>query len=359
MNRRFVMIAVGVVVLGAALWWFLHRASSENAAEAKPTARVLLAPLRSGAISQTLEAFGVIEPAPGTDLVSAAPYDCVVSAVFVEPGAPVTAGDVLLQIAPSPDSRLLLEAARNALTVADQALSATQERFNLKLATNQELGVARQAQADAKARIQSYDARGLGGDGRVRASATGVVSKLEVTRGSLVSLGAPLVSVATTQGREARLELDGSEHALLARDQLVTLSSADSKAPVSVTSRVRTVGAALNALAGSLEVRVSVPVAAPLLLGEHVRALIEVRRHPQALIVPRSAVLPDDGAQVLYTVRDGKAVRHEVQLGLTDVDQQEVVADGLKAGDVVVVTGNYELSDGMAVQADAAPEADK
>jgi multidrug efflux pump subunit AcrA (membrane-fusion protein) len=158
------------------------------------------------------------------------------------------------------------------------------------------------------------------------------------------------------QGLEVRLGLEGSTRSLLARNQVVTLKSSDSPNPVAIESRVRTVGAALNAAAGSLEVRVPVPTEAPLLLGEHVRALIEVNKHAAALIVPRSAVLPEAGAQVLFTVKDGKAVRHEVALGIASGDQLEVQGAELKTGDTVVVTGNYELSDGMAVQAETAAE---
>lgn len=353
MSRRVqIALAVGCAVLAIGLWWLLHRSTGEEAGEAKPTARVMLVPLQSGPIAKTLEAYGVIEPAPGTDQVSAAPYDCLVSAVYVEAGAPVAAGDALLQIAPSPDSQLMFEAARSALLVADKALSATQERFDLKLATSQDLTVARQAKVDAQARVSSLEARGLGGTGVIRAIHAGIVSRMEVTRGSLVLLGAPLVSVAAAQGLEARLELEGGQRGLLARDQLVTLNSVDTPDPKPFVTRLRTVSAALNATAGTLEVRAAVPAAAPVLLGEHVRGLIEVSRHPAALIVPRSAVLPDEGAEVLYTVKDGKAVRHEVRLGLAHAGQVEVEAEGLKAGDAVVVTGNYELSDGMAVQAD-------
>lgn len=356
MSRRVIIVAaavVAVVAVAAVLWLIFGRARGEDNAEATPTAHVTLAPLQIGAIAQTLEAFGVVESAPGSEQVSAAPYDCVVRAVAVETGAEVAAGDVLLQIAPSPDSQLLFEAARSALVVAQKSLSATQERFDLKLATNQEIAVAHQTETDAQAKVSSLEARGLGGDGKIRASGAGVVSKLDVSRGSLVVLGAPLVSVATAQGLEARLELEGSSRTLLARGQPATLTSADNANPVAVPSHVRAVGAALNAVAGSLEVRVPVPMKAPLLLGEHVRALIEVRRNATALIVSRTAVLPDEGAQVLYTVKNGKAVRHKVTLGIASGEQLQVQSADLKAGDAVVVTGNYELSDGMRVQTEA------
>jgi membrane fusion protein (multidrug efflux system) len=65
---------------------------------------------------------------------------------------------------------------------------------------------------------------------------------------------------------------------------------------------------------------------------------------------PRSAVLPMDDKQVLFTVVAGKAVRHEVIVGLETDDELEVSGEGLHPNDVVVTRGNYELENGMAVQ---------
>jgi multidrug efflux pump subunit AcrA (membrane-fusion protein) len=316
MNRRVIAFGVVVAVLAGGLLWYLHGSAGDEESEVKPTARVTLVPLQVGPIAQMLEAYGVIESAPGTEQVIPAPYDCVVRNVHVTAGTPVAAGDVLLEISASPDSQLLLEAARSAQVVAEKALSATQERFDLRLATNQELIVAQQAEADAHARLESLQARGLGRDGMIRALSAGVIARVDATRGSQFLLGAPQVTVATAQGREARLGVESSDRLLLARNQPATLISTERSEPLSVESRVRSVGAALDAATGSLDVRVPVPGSASLMLGEHVRGLIQVALHPAAQIVPRSAVLPEGEVQVLYTVRDHKAVRHEVKLGI-------------------------------------------
>jgi RND family efflux transporter MFP subunit len=349
MNRRVLAFAAVPVALVGGLLWYLHRSTGEES-EVKPTARVTLVPLQVGPIAQTLEAYGVVESAPGTDQVIPAPYDCLVRNVRVTAGTPVAAGDVLLEISPSPDSQLLLETSRSALAVAEKTLSAAQERFDLKLATNQELIVARQGEADARARVESLQARGLGGGGMVRALSGGVITRIDATRGSLVLMGAPLATVATAEGREARLGIESGDRLLVARNQPATLTSSERPDPATAASHVRSVGAALDAVTGSLDVRVPVPETASLMLGEHVRAAIQVALHPTALIVPRNAVLPEGEAQVLYTVRDSKAVRHEVRLGIASADRLEVLADGLKPGDAVVVSGNYELADGMEVQ---------
>ena len=69
------------------------------------------------------------------------------------------------------------------------------------------------------------------------------------------------------------------------------------------------------------------------------------------LLVPRQAVLPDNGGYSLFTVENGHAVKHRVRMGLENDKEVEVIAADLKAQDEVVILGNYELEPGMAVSA--------
>ena len=93
----------------------------------------------------------------------------------------------------------------------------------------------------------------------------------------------------------------------------------------------------------------ALPANSPLVLETFVRAKIVVQRK-DALVVPRSAVLPEEDKHVLFTVDAGKAVEHEVEVGLEDQDNVELLAGGIKPGDAVVVGGNAELEKGMAVE---------
>ena len=129
----------------------------------------------------------------------------------------------------------------------------------------------------------------------------------------------------------------------------MTLVSASRAGTESVTPTVREVGRALDATTGAIEVRAAVPPGGRFLLGEHVRATIELQRKT-ALVVPRQALLPENGRQVLFTIKAGRAVRHEVQPGLTAGNLVEVRSAELQAGDQVVTLGNYELTDGAAVR---------
>ena len=64
---------------------------------------------------------------------------------------------------------------------------------------------------------------------------------------------------------------------------------------------------------------------------------------PEALVVPREAVL-DDGALKVVFVREGESYhRHVVETGIETGSLVQIVS-GLEAGDTVVTTGNFQLA---------------
>jgi multidrug efflux pump subunit AcrA (membrane-fusion protein) len=91
--------------------------------------------------------------------------------------------------------------------------------------------------------------------------------------------------------------------------------------------------------------------------GSAVRARIVIAAHTNALTVPRAAVLYTDEQPFVFVAEGGKARRRPVTTGLVDDTRIEILK-GLKAGESVVVGGNYELDDGMAVQLAAADKSD-
>ncbi len=74
--------------------------------------------------------------------------------------------------------------------------------------------------------------------------------------------------------------------------------------------------------------------------------VFEIDTHDQAFVVPQNAVLENS---YVFVVREGKAVKTAVTLGLQNRIWVEVVK-GVSEGDVVVVEGNYGLEDGMLLE---------
>jgi HlyD family secretion protein len=92
--------------------------------------------------------------------------------------------------------------------------------------------------------------------------------------------------------------------------------------------------------------------ASPLLRSNlRVDLLVVVGRKERALVLPRGPAVNGEGAQQLFVVRDGRARRTAVRIGLTGFDACEVV-EGLSEGDEVILseTSEYEHMTEMRVR---------
>lgn len=87
-----------------------------------------------------------------------------------------------------------------------------------------------------------------------------------------------------------------------------------------------------------------------------VRVRIITESKDEAVIVPRTALIRTaNGSWQVFAVRDGKAKRTDVSLGLTNDRDVEIVT-GLAAGDLVIVAPDAELQDHLNVKPVLLPE---
>ena len=102
--------------------------------------------------------YGTVVPAAG----AVQTFQCRLKAVFVIFLSPkpsgFPSGDALLEIEPSPDTSLQTQQARNDYESAKKALDYMQQRFDLKLATNDQLLQAKQHWSRLKQSLKACDA---------------------------------------------------------------------------------------------------------------------------------------------------------------------------------------------------------
>jgi membrane fusion protein (multidrug efflux system) len=79
------------------------------------------------------------------------------------------------------------------------------------------------------------------------------------------------------------------------------------------------------------------------------RLATEIR--PNAVIVPEDAIVPLEGSTYLWVIKDGKADRRQVTLGVRTAGWAEIIGGGVDAGDQVVVGGAERLFPGAKVMA--------
>jgi len=348
-----VLITVAIVCLAAALYLTHYSGTRQTKASASdaagPVATVRVAPIEKEIISSVVTAYGDVVPAPGAVQVVSMPYETRVSRVMVSAGQKISKNDALLEVEPSPDTILKLEQAKNAFEISGQNLDHMKQLFALKLATNAQILKAREAFRQSSLQLDSLRKRGIDGKKIIRAGVSGLISSIQVKEGAIVPAGNPLMEIVAENRLEVRLGVESDDAGRLAPGRQVSLSSVNEAAPKKVAGRIRKISRAVNPATRLVDVFVALPGPGRFLLGEYVMGRIETTSS-YGLVVPRSAVLPEDGNHVLYTVRNGHAFKHMVKVGIENGDRVEVSGGGLRPGDVAVVLGNYELKDGMAVR---------
>ncbi len=346
--RRLLLLAAPALVLVPGC----GRQAAETPPE--PVALVRAVTVREGSLTATVSAYGTVISAPGARRSVAVPFAARVRRVLVGAGQAVAAGDTLLELDPSPEARLEAGQAREAFTAAQEQLAAARRRLELGLATRDDVARQEQAFADAAARRDAVAAWAAAGV--VTADDEGIVDRVDVAAGELVPAGGPLLALARPDRFAVRMGVEPEDAALVAPGQAVTIApvgrAADGR---TVAGTVRSVARQVNADTRLVPVLVApADSAATLLLGEFVRGDIAVHT-ARGLIVPRTALLPDQDRYTLFTIRDGRVTRHLVALGVASDSLVAVRDTALALGDSVVVLGNYELADGMRVRLAGAP----
>ncbi len=348
--------ATGVVATAAHFIPTAHaepdeKPTSQPSEPEKPagTAAVKTTPVRSGELSQPLVAYGSVTAQPGEIAVLSVPFESRVIHLRVTAGQAVDKDAELIDVEPSPEAKLVLKEAENAVQSTGKDLAQVQQRFDLKLATNTELATAQQAVQSAQVRLDSLNKnRGQDDSHRsLKSAAAGIVAKVDVQEGQLIAAGAPLVEVLPTGRIEVRLGVEPSQSNLVKAGQAVKLFPT-AGATDGIAGTVRLVTRRVNPETRLVDVFVTPASDADLLLDSGVRGEF-AGPATAGLIVPRNAVLPDDDGFTVFTVKDKTAVKHSVKLGTQTAAESLIVAADVHAGDSVVTVGALELEDKMAV----------
>jgi len=352
MRRKGIAIgAIVVVLIVCAIAWIAQRFGvGKEEKKAGPVAQVQVAKVQRKTVTEKVIAYGSVVAQPGkTHSVSIA-FETRVRHVLVAPGQFVRENDPLIEIELSPAAQVQFQQAKNAAEAAQKELKQTQERFNLKLATNQDLSAAEKTARDAEAQLTALQRAGAGGDNRVHSDVAGVIAKVNAQDGQIVPPGNPVVEIVAENDIEVKLGVEAEDLSAAQEGASVTIIPLNDPTAPKVEGTIRLVTRRIDPATRLVDVYVTLPAGTNLFLDGYVRGEIQ-RTEKNALAVPRSAVLPNESREFeIFTVENNHAIRHTVKIGAENPNEIQVIANDLHEGDPVVTLGNYELEDGMAVE---------
>ncbi len=327
-----------------------NQAANEDTASSatEPIAEVEAIKLHKGQIEETLTAYGAVLPLPDKLKTISVPYTSRIDKIQVNQGQTVQEGDLLITLKPGADAVLQLEQAQRELRAALRNNQLLRERIRLKLATQQDLLTSSLRVEQAKIMLKNLADRGIGKEQQIHAESSGIIFLVNVQQGQIVAAGTPLLQLVDNSQWVVRLGIETEDYAHIQLNQPVLITPVNTPVAQPVKGHIEIITHQIDPSTRMVNVFIRPELNRTLLINDFVEGRIIISNN-ETLVVPRQAVLPDDGGYSLFTVVDGRAVKHDVKVGLENGAQIEVIADDLNVGDDVVVLGNYELEPGMAV----------
>jgi RND family efflux transporter MFP subunit len=314
-----------------------------------------MTPLR-GTLDQPVTAYGIVQAAPGGSTAVASLHAAQVVGLRVVAGQVVGKGELLLDLGVDPAAALGFAQAQSDLKLAQGELKRTQQLLGQRLATNSQLAQAEKAVSDAQATLAARRAEGgTKPIEQVIAPVAGVITSIAISNGDHVQPGATLLDLSASDSGSALLGVAAQDRDRIKPGQGAKIVDLDAPAE-SNDGLVVSVGGMADPKTGlfTVVVKPAAGDASKLLSGAHLRATIATEG-VAGWIVPRDAVLTDDGGPYLFQLDQGKAVRVAVDI-VGSAGGQLAVNGPVDPKKTLVVSGNYQLTAGMAAHEQAAAD---
>lgn len=334
------------------------KGSADNGAEAKKDGEketqavpVEVATLERGPIEQLLRYSTHLEAERAVEVRSEAARKVV--ALLAEEGNRVAKGQPLVRLEDEQQKTALSRAKGK----ADQARLDFDRKNNLfaqKMISEQEITQARYELDQAELALS--DAERELSYTIVRAPIAGTVTARNVKVGDTVAVNQHLFDLVDFDSLVALVYVPEKELPAVAVGQEARL--APPAAPDQLfTGRIDRIAPVVDPKSGTVKVTVAVPFERGLRPGMFLEVELVTAVEPDALLVPKRAIVPDGTQLAVWRVaEDGTVERIWIQPILED-RQQVTVGDGLAAGDRVVVAGQAGLKPGAKVELVGTPGA--
>lgn len=369
------------ICTGLAACFLIVACSGEQAPPEPQPIPVQTVIIASQAIPNVIELPGRVEPVRQAE-VRARVTGIVVKRLYTE-GTNVAEGQPLFRIDPRElrASYAQTQAALDRARATQRNARAVVERYKPLVAENaissQEydaaLATAREAEANvAQIRAQLEAASLQLNYTTVRAPIAGRAGRAEVTEGALVSQAegtlmtrieqaAPVYvnfAQAASEVLAIRRAISAGKIALDANDMVEVRLTFTDGSEYPIPGYINFLALSVDEETGTVDLRAEFPNPSGVLLpGEFVRAKLFVGELKQGITVPQRAVtLSEQGGSVFVIDAKGLVAPRPVKLGAL-VDGNWIVENGLKAGDVVIVSNLQKLRPGVPVKAVKGPAA--
>ena len=310
-----------------------------------PEALVGVAPAVQGSVNEQLTLYGTAEIGAEGRFDLVAPIEARVASIAAPVGTPVARGQLVVLLTASPTSRLDLARAVNDATLAEQALERARRLRTDGLASDADVETAVAAARSSRAASTNIQmqTRGL----RLTAPTSGTVNALPLSVGSLVAPGGVVATVARGGSLRARFGLNPADSRRIVPGMPLRITTASGAS--SFTTPILSVDTLVDPATRLVSLRAAIPIASGIGGGETLEGQVAISTPAQGLTIPYAALLDEGGQPFVFVVTRGVAHRRNIVTGAADQTRVAVI-EGLRVGDVVVISGATALQDGVRVR---------
>src|ERR1700752_5354265 len=302
-----------------------------------PPMPVEIAIAQADTVVDAIQATGQIEAVQSTELRPE--VQGRITTIFVREGQAVGAGTALFKV---DDAELKAQAAQADADrqLARQAYERTKQLIAQNASSASDL---EQAEAKSRSADANYELLKTRLDRTVvRAPVGGVAGRRLVSLGTFVNNQTPLISLQSVNPQHAVFNVPERYADRLRLGQLVSFQVAALPGR-NFSGEVVFVSPVVELPSRTIVIKAQVPnPERQLQSGMFIEARLATEIRPKAVIVPEDAILPLQGQTFIWAVKEGKADRRPVTLGVRTAGWVEILS-GINAGDSVVVGGTMML----------------
>lgn len=301
---------------------------------------------------------GTVEPERSVEVYSR--LSAYVKNILKEEGDYVNENEVLA-VLDDTEIRINYEQAKIALEQAEVSLQEAKQNYERsvtlkerELISEQEFQTAettyKQRQLDYQDRVKNFNNLELQLNWtKVRSPSEGYVTERMIEVGGRVNANEQVYTIEDFSPLLIRVYVPASDAVYLEKGMPAEVATEILEGQI-FEGDVKLINPRLDTNTGTVKVTVEVfDQTRQLKPGMFVEVRIAIGQKENVLVIPRRAVVYKQNQAYVFVVNRGQVSEREVELGLAEEDEVEVV-DGLQEGDVVVEVGVEALKDGQRVE---------
>lgn len=332
-NWVYIILFIGLLIASK----FMFFSKKEEKTGAKPKVAPVLAVnyfvARSGELGNEVFATGKVGAMNQVDLLPETGGK--VTAIYFKEGETVEKGSPLVKLNDADVQAQLLKT-RNQMRLSEQKLARLKKLLDIKGVSQEEYDLEESTLASLKADEAYYLAQIA--KTNISAPFTGQVGLKNISEGSYVNTGTPIVSLVQMKPLFIEFTLPEKYASLIKKGAQVNFSVDNHAGADTYTAAVFAIDPKIDENTRSLRARALYSGDAALFPGNYVKVFVNLGSSASVLMVPTQCVIPTLKGQKLFVCKNGEASEVPVKTGVR-TDTRIQITEGIATGDTIVATG--------------------